>query len=226
VLLQLCEKLICLVDSESDVAFFDSNQFPWVNTIETHWKTILTELETVLEQRTHIPNFQDLSEDQRILTEGEDWKTFFLYAYGHEVEENCGRCPETTKLLKAIPEMTSAMFSILAPGKHIPEHRGPYKGLLRYHLGLVIPSEGSCRIRVKEEVRSWGTGQSLIFDDSHPHEAWNDSSFLRVILFVDILRPLPFPLSVINRLMVNRFSSRPFITDIVDSARKNSLPNK
>jgi beta-hydroxylase len=224
VLLELCEKLIWLVDSESEVAFFDSSRFAWVNTLETHWKSIHSELEVVLDQYTYIPNIQDLSEDQRILAEGGDWKTFFLYAYGHKVEENCERCPDTTKLLKSIPGMKTAMFSILAPGKHIPEHRGPYKGLLRYHLGLVIPTEGNCRIRVKEEIRQWKNGQSLIFDDSHPHEAWNDSRFLRVVLFIDFFRPLPFPVSVINRLMVRRFSTRPFITDIVDGARKNSLP--
>ena len=31
------------------------------------------------------------------------------------------------------------MFSILAPGKRIPPHDGPYKGVLRYHLGLDGP---------------------------------------------------------------------------------------
>ena len=36
--------------------------------------------------------------------------------------------------------MKTAFFSILAPGKHLPPHRGPYKGVMRYHLGLLIPS--------------------------------------------------------------------------------------
>jgi len=36
--------------------------------------------------------------------------------------------------------MKTAFFSILAPGKHLPAHRGPYKGVMRYHLGLLIPS--------------------------------------------------------------------------------------
>jgi aspartyl/asparaginyl beta-hydroxylase (cupin superfamily) len=35
--------------------------------------------------------------------------------------------------------MKTAFFSILAPGKHLPAHRGPYKGVMRYHLGLLIP---------------------------------------------------------------------------------------
>ena len=34
----------------------------------------------------------------------------------------------------------------------------------------------------------------MIFDDSHPHEVWNDCDSYRVVLFVDFERPL-FPLS-------------------------------
>lgn len=223
-LLELCEKMIWLVDPESDVAFFDNDRFPWTRTLEERWELIQSELNGVLTQLAYIPNFQDLSEYQQPLTEGEDWKTFFFYVYGHPVDENCSRCPETARLLRAIPGMVTGMFSILAPGKHIPEHRGPYKGVLRCHLGLKIPTAGNCRIRVKDETRPWVEGQSLVFDDSHPHEAWNDSPYQRVVLFVDFIRPLPFPASTINRLMVRRFSTRSFITDIVHGARKKHLP--
>ena len=63
-----------------------------------------------------------------------------------------------------------------------------YKGVLRYHLGLIVPgSEGSCRIRVGNDVRCWKEGKSLIFDDSHPHEVWNDCDSYRVVLFVDFV---------------------------------------
>lgn len=224
-LLELCEKMISLVDPQSEVAFFDNKRFPWTKLLEDNWELIVDELNVVLSQQTNIPNFQDISEDQKILTEGDDWKTFFFYAYGHQIKRNCDICPETVKLLQSIPGMITGMFSILAPGKHIPEHRGPYKGVLRYHLGLNIPSEGNCRIRVKDDVRIWKEGQSLVFDDSFPHEAWNDSNDQRVVLFVDFIRPLPFPASVINRMMIKRFSTRSFITDAVDSARKKFLPS-
>ncbi len=175
--------------------FFDPADFPWTAAIEAGWPAIRRELEEVLRDRDQIPNFQDISEDQKLITEGDDWKTFFFFGYGHEVPANCARCPETTRLLRHIPGLKTAMFSILVPGKHIPEHRGPYKGVLRYHLALMIPPpEGSCRIRVADEVRLWREGRSLIFDDSWLHEAWNDGEGDRVVLFVDFERPLPFPL--------------------------------
>jgi beta-hydroxylase len=174
-------------------------------------------------RREDIPNFQDLSEAQRVLTEGDQWKTFWLYGYGQKAEENCARCPETDRVLQLIPGMKSAMFSILAPQKHIPEHRGMYKGILRYHLGLIVPGpEGSCKIRVGNDVRSWKEGKSMIFDDSHPHEVWNDCDSYRVVLFVDIIRPLPFPFSVVNRLIIWAISRTSSITQPMERIRERA----
>ena len=56
---------------------------------------------------------------------------------------NCQRCPLTTQLVESIPGMKTAFFSIMLPGKYIPEHRGPYKGLLRYQLALKVPQEST-----------------------------------------------------------------------------------
>jgi beta-hydroxylase len=120
--------------------------------------------------------------------------------------------------------MLTAMISILAPGKHIPPHRGPYKGVLRFHLGLLIPGPpGACRIRIDTETRPWVEGRSLIFDDSFEHEAWNDTGSLRAVLFVDFVRPLPFPLSLLNRVMLFRISRSPFIVEARDKAIERAL---
>ena len=81
-LLEFMEKLISRFDPEAGVAFFDNSRFPWTYAIEAQRQTIRAELDALLIQCSHIPNFQDLSEDQKILTAGEDWKTFFLYTMG------------------------------------------------------------------------------------------------------------------------------------------------
>lgn len=213
------QTLIARFDPEGDRAFFETDRFPWARALESDWLRIRAELDAVMGQLSEVPNFPDLSPDQKVLAQGTDWKTFMLFVYGHQIAENTARCPETARLLNAVPGMKTAFFSILAPHTHLPEHCGPYKGVLRYHLGLIVPEERGCRIRVKQEVRQWHEGESLIFDDSHPHEAWNPSEQARVVLFVDFVRPLAFPLSLLNRLMLWRLSSRPFITGIVDRAR-------
>src|SRR5262249_21578453 len=123
-------------------------------------------------------------------------------------------CPRTAALMVQIPGMKTAMFSILSPRKHILDHRGPYKGVLRYHLGLIVPREAqACRIRVGDDVRIWQEGKSLIFDDTFNHEVWNDTDETRVVLFVDVLRPRPQPESPINKLIVKAIGLSPCVLD-------------
>ena len=197
-----------------DHTFFETDQFPWVEHIERNWTVIRDELAVLLEDHDALPNFQDISKDQIEITDDDRWKTLFLYGYGFEAKLGVELCPRTAALMREIPGMTTAMFSILSPRKHILDHRGPYKGVLRYHLGLIVPEDAaSCRIRVGEDIRNWEEGKSLIFDDTFNHEVWNDTDETRVVLFVDVMRPLPSPESTINRLIVKAIGVSPFIRD-------------
>jgi len=197
-----------------DATFFELDRFPWVGHIEQNWQVIREELEGVLEDHEALPNFQDISKDQIEITDDDRWKTFFLYGYGFEAKLGVQMCPRTAALMREIPGMTTAMFSILSPRKHILDHRGPYKGVLRYHLGLIVPQDAeACRIRVGEDLRHWEEGRSLMFDDTFNHEVWNDTDETRVVLFVDVLRPLPFPDSWINRMIVKAIGYSPFVLD-------------
>ncbi|HTZ64820.1 MAG TPA: aspartyl/asparaginyl beta-hydroxylase domain-containing protein [Solirubrobacteraceae bacterium] len=197
-----------------DATFFDNELFPWIAEVEASWTTIRDELERVLEDREALPNFQDISKDQIEITDDDDWKTFFLYGYGFEARLGVEMCPQTAALMRRIPGMTTAMFSILSPHKHILDHRGPYKGVLRYHLGLIVPRDAqACRIRVGEDFRYWQEGKSMVFDDTFNHEVWNDTDETRVVLFVDVLRPLPSPESAINRAIVKAIGYSPFVLD-------------
>jgi aspartyl/asparaginyl beta-hydroxylase (cupin superfamily) len=222
-MLKIAQRLIeqAMFFPERSKTFFDPESFPWAASVEAEWGVVRKELEALLTRREEIPNFQDISDAQKLLTEGDQWKTFWLYAFGKKAEENCARCPETVRILQTIPGMKSAMFSILAPKKHIPEHRGLWKGVLRYHLGLIVPGPvGSSRIRVGKDVQCWKEGKSMIFDDSHPHEVWNESDSQRVVLFVDVERPLPFPLSVVNRSIIWIIARSPSVAEPMDRVRK------
>jgi len=65
----------------------------------------------------------------------------------------------------------------------------------------------------KHILDHWEAGGSMIFDDTFNHEVWNDTDETRVVLFVDVLRPLPFPESLINRLIVKAIGYSPFVLD-------------
>ncbi len=185
-----------------DPAIFDGAAFSWTAPLEANWQDIRGELDEVLRSAKALPNVQDLVPEIRV-SDNDRWKAYFLYGYGHKVEAHCVQCPRTTRLIEQVPGMTTAFFSILHPYKHIPKHRGPYKGFLRYHLGLIVPEPPeACRIRVGDEITNWREGKSLILDDTKPHEVWNDTDGVRVVLFMDVVRPLPRIASRINRTIV------------------------
>ena len=81
----------------------------------------------------------------------------------------------------------NAMFSLLAPGAHIPPHTGITNSRLVCHLPLIVP-EG-CWFRVGDETRLWQRGKAWVFDDTVDHEAMNPSAELRVVMIFDILHP-------------------------------------
>jgi aspartyl/asparaginyl beta-hydroxylase (cupin superfamily) len=81
------EQLMFFADRNK--TFFDPESFPWAASVEAEWGVVRKELDVLLGRREEIPNFQDLSDAQKYLTEGDQWKTFWLYAYGKKAEENC-----------------------------------------------------------------------------------------------------------------------------------------
>jgi beta-hydroxylase len=215
--LQGLERWITSASLVPTTPFIGTDGFDWVRTLEDGWRVIRAELDEVLRYREDLPNFQDISVDQASITDDDLWKTFFFFGYGFKSDVNCARCPETTRLLEAVPGMTTAFFSILGPHKHIPPHRGPWKGVLRYHLALLVPEPASsCGISVGGEVAHWTEGGSLLFDDSYEHSAWNDTDGTRVVLFMDVIRPLRPPVSALNKAVIKAVAHSPFIKDAKD----------
>ena len=182
---------------------YDPYILPWVKELEDQWQIIRVELDRLLEHRQQLPNFQDISKDQIAITQDDHWKTVMFYGYGFRTDFNCAICPKTTEILSKIPTMTTAMFSILSPGKSIPPHRGPYKGVLRYHLALKVPQDyENCKIRVGDSWQYWQQGKSILFDDTYEHEVTNNTQEERVVLFLDIVRPFYWPVSWLNRCVI------------------------
>lgn len=215
------EKWMALFAREKG-AVISPAQFAWVSSIEAQQASILSELNRILCSSQEIPNFGDLSKEQkRIMGGAKNWRTFVLYAYGMPVEQNICQCPATAAIVREIPGMSSALFSVIGPHSSILPHRGPYKGVLRYHLALIVPEPAdSCGIRIDGKVYHWKRGESLIFDDTFEHEVWNNSDERRVVLFVDFKRSFRFPFGLINNAMVWLIGHSPFITNLLDNIEK------
>ncbi|MDX2242897.1 MAG: aspartyl/asparaginyl beta-hydroxylase domain-containing protein [Leptolyngbyaceae cyanobacterium bins.302] len=159
--------------------FYEATDFPFAGVLEDHWQVIQHELQQL--QHNHF-----IPWSERYLYK-DGWTTFGLYAFGIKIEKNCQLCPQTTKLIETIPNLVTAGFSSLAPHTHIAPHAGYPEGVLRCHLGLIVPDD--CGIRVGDEVRHWQEGNCLIFDDTFEHEAWNRSDRTRIVLLLDFKPP-------------------------------------
>ena len=81
----------------------------------------------------------------------------------------------------------NAMFSLLAPGAHIPPHVGVANTRLVCHLPLIVPP--GCWFRCGAETREWRRGEAFVFDDTIEHEAMNPSDQLRVVFIIDVWHP-------------------------------------
>jgi aspartyl/asparaginyl beta-hydroxylase (cupin superfamily) len=200
---------------------YERAAFPWAAAVERDWRIIRGELDRVLLRKAELPNVQEITADAAVLSRDAGWKIFPLIAYGIRSQPNIDLCPETWRIIQAIPGLTTAMFSILEPGKRIPPHRGPYNGVLRLHLGLIVPEpRDRLAIRVGPEQRHWQEGHALIFDDAYEHEAWNDTAGVRVVLFVDFEKPLRFPANALNRLLLGLAAFTPFVREGGDNLRR------
>lgn len=162
--------------------WYDPNDFSWTAVLENAHDTIQRELHSIPPQYFRIQH--------QGLADAGEWNVYYFYYLGRKVEENCRRCPQTTKIIESLPEVTNTglvYFSILTKGAHITPHCGPLNTRLRCHLGVVVRQ--GCEIRVGTETRSWQEGKCLVFDDSFEHEVWNLSSQARTVLVVDFWHP-------------------------------------
>jgi aspartyl/asparaginyl beta-hydroxylase (cupin superfamily) len=55
-------------------------------------------------------------------------------------------------------------------------------------------------LRVKDTWYVWEEGKAILFDDSLHHEVVNKANEDRIVLIVDVLRPMPPAAQYVNRL--------------------------
>lgn len=184
--------------------------FPGNKLLKDNWKTIREELDPVLKDIDSIPKFHEVDKRQSIISDrdGKTWRTFVLKGFNSWIDHNCAQMPKTTELLRQLPQVSLAMFSIIDGGKHIPPHYGFFKSVLRYHLAMVVP-EGACYIAIRGEKYNWKEGEHVLFDDTYRHEVWNKTDGIRAVLFIDVLREkgLPKFMQIINRWMFGLLSN-------------------
>ena len=174
-----------------NTAYFDADDFPELKVLENNWEVIRDEA-IALNNQAHIKASADLDDLGFNSFFRTGWKRFYLKWYGASLNSADQLCPKTVALINAIPKVKGAMFAMLPPGARLGKHRDPYAGSLRYHLGLVTPNSEDCYISVDGEKYSWRDGKAIMFDETYIHYAINNTDQNRIILFLDVKRPVNF----------------------------------
>ena len=191
-----------------------NDTFDWLPRLAAGTDKIRREFDAVWQHPEDIPAFHQISPDQARISQGSSWKTYGLYVFGQAVADNCRACPDTAALLASLPGLLNAWFSILAPGYHIPAHRGPTRAMVRCHLGVRVPADyRRCWIRVDQEIRHWREGELLLFDDTYEHEVRNDTDEFRAVLFIDINRPMDRVGTWFNHFVLRLMQTTHYVKD-------------
>jgi beta-hydroxylase len=201
-----------------------------LRTVEAGYADIRRECEQLLRFRDQLTDMKALGGDY---TSGGihtiRWKAFMLKS-GSFLPENCAHAPRTTEILRGLPNVYNAFFSILEPHQYVSPHWGYYKGFVRYHLGVVIPEDNAdqrCWLRVNADRADnarrdkalvergpkyyWRNGRGVMFDDTNLHDAANESDQVRVVLWLDVARKLPRMLAAYNRALLSVMYYEPSI---------------
>ena len=183
--------------------------FPEAAAFAQSWEQIRDEAMMAGGKLSSIPRFHELMKAQEPISanDGHDWRVFVLRAYGHDVRRNMDRCPVTAGLVERCPSVLSASFSFLAPGKYIPPHRGPFRGVVRFHLGLSMPLDGDglpgAIMWVDGQEHRIADGDTLLWDDTYTHEVLNTTNRVRVALLLDVWRSeMPADMVALSHLVI------------------------
>lgn len=185
------------------------DHFPSAQHFAANWSRLAAEAREVADHILAVPRFHELMSEQVSIsaTDDRDWRMYVLKAYGVAITRNLARCPVLARLLAAAPEVDSAAISFLAPGKHVPVHRGPFRGILRYHLMLSVPLDAAGQplsvLTIDGVEHRLKDGDTLLWDDTYQHEVCNRGGRVRAALLLDVRRPrLPWDLAVLSRVLV------------------------
>jgi len=186
-----------------------AEHFPDAMRFAAAWHTIRDEAMAMAPQVRTIPRFHDIMPEQTNISanDGRDWRMFILKAYGVENPRHMALCPGLAAIVAATPDVLSASLSFMEPGKHVPAHRGPFRGVIRFYLGLSVPKLPDGRVatllKIAGEEYRIDEGQWLLWDDTYFHEVWNHGDSWRAVLLLDVWRrTMPLDMRLLSRAVI------------------------
>lgn len=180
--------------------FYNVNEtYPWLNNVSSS-----NNLNLVLNDLNNVKNMEWQEWPEHYLWKNEKnnnfkWTVFPIKAFGKWSIKNIKLCPYIYDLLKDNDDIINVGFSRLSAGTVLDKHHGwanLSNHVLRCHLGLVVP--GIAHIYCENNKQQQEVGKWIIFDDSKLHYADNYADSDRIVLILDIKRPVNVELGKSN----------------------------
>ncbi len=168
--------------------FYSPELFPELIPLKENWKAIRDE---ILQYEKNSGVMQGTSIYTVPPTSGGEWTVKYLMSFMLKYHKNRKDFPLICSIVDKIPNVVFTSISILSPHTEIKPHYGDTNGIVRAHLGLIIPAPyPTIAMRVGEEEHGWKEGELLCFINVQRHSVWNRSAERRYVLMVDFVPKL------------------------------------
>lgn len=165
--------------------FYSPDLFPELTPLKENWKKIREE---ILEYEKKIGTLKGMSSYTVPDTIGGQWTVMYLMSFMMKYHRNRKNFPFICSITDKIPNIVFTSISVLPPNTEIKPHFGDTNGIVRAHLGLIIPAEyPTIAIKVGNEEKGWKEGELLCFINVQKHSVWNRSSERRYVLMIDFV---------------------------------------
>lgn len=203
---------------------YNSTKFPTDKILKKNFHAIKDECTNIYKLKNSLMNFADINKIILYSDEHADkWKVFPIKFYGEINKTAYKLCPNICKIIEECKDVHIALISILEPGRYIRPHKGPCNTMLRYQLAVQIPSDRkNCWIKINNHKYNWKEGESIVFDDTYLHEVYNNTNEPRIILFLDIERPVKNIFKSINKKLLKISKLTKFIKDTNNNIENNN----
>ncbi|MCZ2393654.1 MAG: aspartyl/asparaginyl beta-hydroxylase domain-containing protein [Chitinophagales bacterium] len=166
--------------------FYDVSELPSTQILEDNYEVIKEE----------ILNFYDKSSDKIVTNytpytyREEGWRTLNLIANMLKQPQYDNDFPNLLKAIAQIPDVITVQISVLMPHTRIKPHFGDTDGIIRSHLGIVVPGQyPELGFRVRRTDKCWEEGKVLALCIAHRHFVWNKTDRKRIVLLIDTIHP-------------------------------------
>ena len=85
---------------------------------------------------------------------------------------------------------------------------------MRYMIPIIVPKDlENVFLCVNELKYSWTEGVGVLWDDTYPHKVYNNTNEIRVVIYMDVVRPLSGALNAMNRFILRLASNSKIVKD-------------